>query len=307
MKVRPTAGRPRALVATILLGVLLAGCAVSQKRAVAPAQIRPALTASKEQLIAAYDEQARAVRSINAAVELMPVAGSTYSGLIEEYHDVSGFILAAQPAKIRVIGQAPVLAKNIFDMTSDGKVFRIFIPSKNKFLTGPTDLERPSDKPIENLRPQHILEAIFWPAITPGQQVLLEEAEASPERYYVLTLLRPAGAGLEIARKIWFDRADLRVSRVQIFGPGGRYDSDIAYSDWQPVAAGGGDTGASPNPAGTFFPRQIHIRRPQQDYALTVSITRLSVNMEVADDRFTLEQPAGTELVRLETPAEERP
>ena len=61
------------------------------------------------------------MHSINAAVELMPVAGSTYSGLIEEYHDVSGFILAAQPAKIRIIGQAPVLAKNIFDMTSDGQ------------------------------------------------------------------------------------------------------------------------------------------------------------------------------------------
>ena len=77
------------------------------------------------------------MHSINAAVEMTPVAGSTYSGLIEEYHDVGGFILAAQPEKIRVIGQAPVLAKNIFDMTSDGKVFRIFIPSKNKFLVRP--------------------------------------------------------------------------------------------------------------------------------------------------------------------------
>jgi outer membrane lipoprotein-sorting protein len=281
------------------LGVLMAGCAVSQKRAVTPAQIRPAQTASKEQLIAAYDAQAAAVRSINAAVELMPVAGSTYSGLIEEYHDVSGFILAAQPGKIRIIGQAPVLAKNIFDMTSDGKVFRIFIPSKNTFLVGPTDLERPSEKPIENLRPQHVLEAMFWPPIAAGQQVLLEEAEDAPERYYVLTLLRQSDAGLEIARKIWFDRMDLRVSRVQIFGPAGRFDSDIAYSGWEPAAAPGGP--------GAPFPRAIHIRRPQQDYALTVSITRLTINAEIADDRFTLEQPQGTELVRLETQTEERP
>jgi hypothetical protein len=298
------------LLAPALGASLACGCAVSQKRVVAPAQIRPALTASKDQLIAAYDEQARAVRSINAAVELMPVAGSTYSGLIEEYHDVSGFILAAQPEKIRVIGQAPVLAKNIFDMTSDGKTFHIFIPSKNKFLVGPTDLERPSEKPIENLRPQHILDAIFWPPLPAGHQVLFEEAESAPERYYVLTLLRQADVGLEIARKVWFDRADLRVSRVQIFGPGGRYDSDIAYADWEAVAAGGTNAIAaapSDTSAGPLFPRQIHIRRPQQDYALTVSITRLSVNMEIADDRFTLEQPAGTELVRLETPAEERP
>ena len=265
-----------------------------------PGQIRTAQTASKQQLIAAYDEQVQAVRSINAAVQLMPVAGSTYSGLIEEYHDVSGFILAAQPGKIRIIGQAPVLAKNIFDMTSDGKVFRIFIPSKNTFLVGPTDLERPSQKPIENLRPQHVLEAIFWPAIPAGQAVLVEEAEDAPERYYVLTLLRQGETDLEIARKIWFDRADLRVSRVQIFGPGGRFDSDITYSNWEPAPAASGEPGA-------LFPRAIHIRRPQQDYALSVSITRLTVNAEIADDRFTLEQPQGTELVRLETQMEERP
>jgi outer membrane lipoprotein-sorting protein len=298
----------------VLLGMLVTGCSVSQKHAVAPAQIRPAQQATRDQLIAAYNTQAQAVRSINAAVGMTPVAGSAYSGLIEEYHDVGGFILAAFPQKIRVIGQAPVLAKNIFDMTSDGKAFRIFIPSKNKFLVGPTDLERPSDKPIENLRPQHILDAIFWPSFPAGQQVLFEEAEATPYRYYVLTLLRPADSGLEVARKVWFDRADLRISRVQIFGPGGRYDSDIAYSDWQsataerPVAAGGTET---PSPAaggaGTLFPRKFHIRRPQQDYELTVAVTRLALNGEIADDRFTLEQPAGSELVQLETRAEERP
>jgi hypothetical protein len=301
--------RLRALCVSTLLAALTAGCAVSQKRAVSPAQIRPAQQAAPEQLIAAYDEQARAVHSVNAAVAMSPVAGSAYSGLIEEYHDVGGFILAAQPGKIRIIGQAPVLAKNIFDMTSDGQVFRIFIPSKNKFLVGPTDLERPADKPIENLRPQHVLDALFWPECPPGAPVLFEEAEISPDRYYVLTLVRQTGAALEIARKIWFDRADLRVSRMQIYGPGGRLDSDITYSDWQPDAgAGAVSAAASSYPAGPFFPRRIRIRRPQQDYELTVSIIRLALNGEISEDRFSLAQPPGTELVQLgDPPLEARP
>jgi len=293
----------------VLAAALMTGCAVSQKRAVSPAQIRPAQQAAPEQLIAAYDEQARAVHSVNAAVAMSPVAGSAYSGLIEEYHDVGGFVLAAQPGKIRIIGQAPVLAKNIFDMTSDGQVFRIFIPSKNKFLVGPTDLERPASKPIENLRPQHVLDALFWPECPPGAPVLFEEAEVSPERYYVLTLVRQTGAALEIARKIWFDRADLRVSRMQIYGPGGRLDSDITYSDWQPAAgAGAVSAAASSNAAGPFFPRWIRIRRPQQDYELTVSVTRLVLNGEIPEDRFTLAQPPGTELVQLgDPPLDARP
>ena len=293
----------------VLAAALMTGCAVSQKRAVSPAQIRPAQQAAPEQLIAAYDEQARAVHSVNAAVAMSPVAGSAYSGLIEEYHDVGGFVLAAQPGKIRIIGQAPVLAKNIFDMTSDGQVFRIFIPSKNKFLVGPTDLERPASKPIEKLRPQHVLDALFWPECPPGAPVLFEEAEVSPERYYVLTLVRQTGAALEIARKIWFDRADLRVSRMQIYGPGGRLDSDITYSDWQPAAgAGAVSAAASSYPAGPFFPRRIRIRRPQQDYELTVSVTRLVLNGEIPEDRFTLAQPPGTELVQLgDPPLDARP
>jgi len=147
--------------------------------------------------------------------------------------------------------------------------------------------------------------------------VLFEEAEDSPERYYVLTVVRQTGAALEIARKVWFDRADLRVSRVQIYGPGGRLDSDIAYSDWQPTAAGGptAEPGAAPavassDTAGPLFPRRIHIRRPQQDYELTVSVTRLSLNGEISDDRFSLAQPSGTELVQLGNtppPLQERP
>jgi outer membrane lipoprotein-sorting protein len=306
----PLAARLRAELIAVLFGTVIfsAGCAVnvSQKHVVTPAQIRPALQASREPLIAAFNTQAAADHSVNAAVTMMPVAGSTYSGLIEQYHEVEGFILASSPQKIRVIGQAPVLAKNIFDMTSDGKEFRIFIPSKNQFLMGPTNLERPSNKPLENLRPQHILEALFWNPIDPQSQVLFEEAEAAPERYYVLTQVRPAAAGLEIARKIWFDRANLRVARLQLYGPGGRFESDVTYSDWQSAAAAGEATTPASGMAG-LFPRQIHIRRPQQDYELTITITRLTLNSEIPDERFALEQPAGSELVRLDAGAEDHP
>jgi outer membrane lipoprotein-sorting protein len=304
------AARLRAGLTALLFGglIFLAGCAVnvSQKRAVTPTQIRQGLQANREQLIAAFNTQAQAVHSINAAVTMMPVAGSTYSGLIEQYHDVDGFILASSPQEIRVIGQAPVLAKNVFDMTSDGKQFRIFIPSKNQFLVGPTTLERPSNKPLENLRPQHILEALFWNPIDPQQQVLFEEAEAAPERYYVLTQLRPAAAGLEIARKIWFDRANLRVERLQVYGPEGRFESDITYSDWQSAAATG-EAAMPPSSMPGLFPRQIHIRRPQQDYQLTITITRLTLNGDIPDERFVLEQPTGSELVRLDAAAEDHP
>jgi outer membrane lipoprotein-sorting protein len=268
-----------------------------------PGQAHPSLEATESQLVSAYNEQAARVRTLNASVRMSPTAGSAYSGLIHEYHELGGFILASRPAMIRVIGQAPVVSTNLFDMVSDGHTFRIFIPSKDKFLVGPTALERPSQNPIENLRPQHILDALFWTPIAGGEPVLFEESDASPSRYYVLTVLRSSCRGLEISYKVWFDRADLRASRMQIYGPGGRLDSDIRYADWQPIDSDAAANGSANSPeaslARTLFPREIRITRPQQDYQLTVAITKLALNAEITADRFTLEQPSGTELVNL--------
>ena len=55
------------------------------------------------------------------SVNLRPTAGSEYSGVIQEYHEVKAFVLVRRPADIRMIGQAPVIGKTIFDMTSDGE------------------------------------------------------------------------------------------------------------------------------------------------------------------------------------------
>jgi outer membrane lipoprotein-sorting protein len=281
-----------------------AGCITIKRRTeVKKEEIRPQLEAGEGELLDRYNSQVRGVQTLQATVDLIPSTGTTYSGVIEEYHDVPGFILAERPATVRVIGQAPVVAKNIFDMVSDGKEFRIYIPSKNAFLVGPTALIRPSKKPLENLRPQHVVEALFWPEFSAGAKVLFEEFDFNVSRYYILTLLREADGGkFEIARKVWYSRTDLQVSRVQLFGAGGKLDSDIAYSDWQPVGSFGA-TGSAENRAPAFS-RDIHIWRPQDDYKLEIKILKLTMNERITPDRFDLAQPTGTELVRV---GEEQP
>jgi hypothetical protein len=275
------------------------GCSVSHKTAVKPSEAPgPLQTASKAQLVEVYDKQAQAIQSLNAGVSMKLTAGSAYSGVIEQYHEVNGFILAAKPASIRVIGQAPVIGKNIFDMVSDGKTFGIYIPSKNQFLVGPATLERHAAKPIENLRPQHLLDALFWPPIPQGTPVLLEEASEGNGRYYVLTVIARTPEPLatssadsgsmdwEIARKIWFSRADLRVTRIENFAAGGKIASDVSYGNWQASGA-------------LTYPWEIAVSRPGDDYQLQISIKKLTLNEPVAPDRFALPQPPGTKLVHV--------
>lgn len=287
-------------VATFVLanGLLLGGCGgsghVVVNKTVTPAAQKPvAKDATREELLEKYNASAQAVTTLNATVELKPVAGSKYSGVIEEYHEVKAFLLAARPGSIRMIGQAPVIGTTVFDMASDGQVFRVSVPSKNKFLEGSVLLERASSKPIENLRPQHLLEALLWPEIRKAEPVLFEEFNDEAGRFYVLTVLR-GGYQTEILRKIWFDRADLEVARLQTFGPRGILISDIRFSSWQPTNASAG--GSIPSQG---FPRAIGIERPHDDYRLDLQITKVTLNEDIPAERFKLEAPAGTEIIHV--------
>src|SRR5215470_9015934 len=279
-----------ALAALALLG---GGCPhVSTKTQIPKEQIAVAKDATREELIEKFNALAGGTKTLNATVDLRPTAGSKYSGLIEEYHEVKAFLLAKRPANIRMIGQAPVVAKTIFDMTSDGETFRVSLPTKNKFLVGEIGVERSSAKPLENLRPQHLLDALLWPEIVKGEAVLFEEFNDETARYYVLTVLR-GGYTTEIRRKIWFDRADLSVARLQSYGPKGALLSDIRYSEWQPTGISSG-TGNDP-----MFPRAIRIDRPHDDYRIDLQITKLTMNDELPEDRFQLTQPPNSELVQV--------
>jgi outer membrane lipoprotein-sorting protein len=298
------------LACTVLATLALVSCggtsAVRKTIKNAPGTTPIVKDATREELIESYNSFAQGVKTINSTVELKPTAGSRYSGLIQEYHEVKAFLLASRPDSVRMIGQAPVIGTTVFDMASDSDTFRVSIPSKNKFLVGPVSLERTSSKPIENLRPQHLLDALLWPEIRKGEAVLFEEFNDENARYYVLTVLR-GGYEKEVSSKIWFDRADLHVVRLQKYGPKGALLSDAHFSDWEPLVGDQEHTADTPADAASF-PRTIRLNRPHDDYTLDLQVTKLTLNGDIPADRFKIEQPAGSELVRVgEDSAEKKP
>jgi hypothetical protein len=292
------------MIAATLAGISC-GCgnAVRNRQEIKPGQRPIVKDATKEELLEKYNAMAEGVKSVNATVELRPTAGSKYSGVIEEYHEVKAFLLAARPEKVRMIGQVAVIGKTVFDMASDGETFRVSIPPKNKFIVGSVAAERVSEKPIENLRPHHLVDALLWPVVHKAEALLIEEFNDENARYYVLTVLR-GGYRTEILRKIWFDRADLQVARLQTFGQKGALLSDVRFSSWQPVI---GDqehaSGGAPSAPGAF-PMVISIARPHDDYKLDLQVLKIMLNEDLPADRFKLEQPSGSELVRVVEPGE---
>ena len=286
----------------ILLTVSAAACSCGGRTVKTTTQVpvaeRPvAREASKEELLDRYNAFAKSLQNINATLELKATTGSRYAGVIDEYHEVKAFLLAQRPYNVRMIGQVPVVGKTAFDMASDAQDFEVSIPSKNKFLVGPVGSERQSSKPIENLRPQHLLDAVLWPEVRKEEVVLIEEFNDENARYYVLTVLR-GGYQTEILRKIWFDRADLQVVRLETYGPKGVLLSDVKYGNWQPVP-----------PKNTMeYPRQISIERPHDEYHLDLTISKISLNEPLTPEQFKLEPPPGAEIVRVgENAAEKQP
>src|SRR5439155_10462906 len=208
-----------------LIAILLtaSSCAVRRTTRVPAAQAPPpTLEASTADLVGRINAQSAAVRTLNLTVDLAPTAGSVYSGVIKEYHDVRGFILVEKPEMIRMIGQAPVVRTNIFDMVSNGQEFELYLPTKRKFIVGKTAFHRPAKNALESLRPQHILDALLVPNIdASAEKCFLREDEEGAHRYYVIEIVRvePKGEALSLKRELWFDRSTLELVRLQLYGP----------------------------------------------------------------------------------------
>ncbi len=283
----------KVLSGLVLTALLLAtpGCLVTRVTHVhAPSQTAPARDATLAELVAKINAWSDGIHTLNATVDLEPTAGSVYSGVIKEYHDVKGFVLLQKPSTIRMQGQAPVVRTTIFDMVSNGEEFRLLIPTKNKFIVGKTTFHRPAKNALENLRPQHILQALIVPPIDAEHEASLRREDLSRtqhKRYYKVEIFEsPRDHHLVLHRIVWFDRADLELVRIQFFEPDGTFTEDVLYSAYQDFQ-------------GVHFPTHIEVSRPADDYEVTITIEKATFNAPIALEKFDLKQPDGAELVDL--------
>jgi hypothetical protein len=278
---------PVAIILLCLMSMGFSSC-LARRRAISGRGGTPTpnlLVADKASLIAAVLRQYNEVRDFNATVDMVPAVGSAEKSQITEYKDVRAFILFRKPAFIRVIGLYPVVRSKAFDMASDGTDFRLYLPSKNSFITGRNEIVAPSKNKLENLRPEHILNALLVrPVDTASNKLLMENLTDQDNAYYILHEIRETPDGqLHLQRTIWFNRVNLQLARQLIFDPDGNILSDARYAQWK----------AYDNVA---FPKHIEIDRPRDEYGVVIDIVKMDINKGVSDDKFVLEQPEGTTL-----------
>jgi outer membrane lipoprotein-sorting protein len=251
-------------------------------------------------LIDNINQQAEKIQSLKATVDIDTSVGGAKKGHQTDYKEIRGYVLARKPAMLHMIGLLPIVRTTAFDMVSNGEEFKLWIPPKNRFVTGRNDLQtHNADQPMESIRPQDIYEALLIRPIDPEREIaVLENSEEILhdskgrrvlQEDYELVVIRKGEQGWALSRKIVFSRIDLQPHRQYIYDQQGKLVTDARYANYK-------------ENDGISFPSRIEISRPQEEYDITLNILKLEMNKPLRDDQFALEQPPGADVVHLDKP-----
>ena len=237
---------------------------------------------------------------MQATVDIDTSVGGDRKGKVTDYQQIRGYVLARKPAMLRMIGLVPIVRTRAFDMVSDGHDFKLWIPSKNRFVIGRNDLPTSNpQQPLENLRPQAIYDALLLRDIDSEHDIAVMENEShvvsisKGSKYlqsdYIIDVIQKGHQGWFLSRKIVFSRNDLLPSRQMIYNEDEDLVTDARYAAYKDYD-------------GINFPSRIEISRPREEYDIVLTFVKLELNLTLADDKFELDQPADAEVVHLDKP-----
>jgi hypothetical protein len=308
-------------ITVLVVLLVISGCSLVHKKVETEKLLTPLANATTPELIAAVNKLVD-VQSIHGLVDIQFEDTSfASSGLAEKYRTVPGSITLQRPGKIYLSIQAPVVASDIVQMTSDGEHFRIailkgdekyrkFVKGTNSAVYAKLDMDgtaKPGDKNSEtqavnalsNLRPQHLTDALLLNSINPQapgtlyvQSEFFESEKDTTKSdgnkrvvrgYYFLDEVIASGdKGARLSRRFWFDRVSgIRFARLQSFDENGNIVNDVTYG---PVTKFGAE-------GNVMLPAKISLTRPHDQYKISITYLTpesLTINREYQADAFIL-------------------
>lgn len=265
-----------------------------------PAPIPPAAvrTDTPEQLVAGINDQWSKFESLTATVEIRASRLKPEKGVATDYPTFRANMLVKKPGMLRFLGHIPVVQTKMFDMATDGTNFVLVVPPKSLVYTGLNASKGTSPNWYENLRPGFLFDAMVVRGLGPddlsfviSQTITETDAKtkhliAMPE--YVLSIVRRREGSQELypVRVIHFRRTDLLPYEQDLYDDTGRLETQVSYGPYQ-------DFG------GTTYPSSITLKRPLENYQLSATIDRVTLNTPLTNDQFHIEIPDGYKKAEL--------
>jgi hypothetical protein len=266
------------------------GCLVHRRVVAVPQhENKPALAATKEELIQRIHDFSDPIQSFTMKADMSASIGKLYGGEVTDYPAITGYILFMRPDDIRVIGLDPVIHSTAFDMVSMADTFQVSIPSKNEFIVGNNNAPSNSKNKLENLRPIAFLHSLLITPPDPNTQyTLLEDDTNETKAVYILLIVQKEGDQLVLVRNVYFNRYTLQISRQKTLDSQGNIRSDTKYAAWKTFN-------------GISFPASIDIQRPQDGYEVVLTVMDMKINTnDVTPEKLVLKQPPGAQLKTIE-------
>ncbi len=248
---------------------------------------------SLNQLVRQMDARYSAIQTMNASIEISGITGGSLQGEVHESLSLAGYLFARKPEDLRIYLKVPVVSSLALDMTSDGKTFKLYIPSRHKAVIGTNQVTQPSKNSLENLRPDVFLGSLFVRGVGDDQLIsmtldthvvdkgtsrkpdLIEEPE-----YQLSVLAKPQGKEVHTLRVVHISRANLLPYEQEIYNDAGQIVTRARFSNYQRYGE-------------IEYPTRIEIERPLDHYGLNLSFTKILFNEKLEDDQFDLKFPEG--------------
>jgi outer membrane lipoprotein-sorting protein len=269
------------------------------QRTQAPDMYKSTSVENLERIISERDAK---IKTLNAAVLLTASTGGGKEGKVITYTSFKGYIFVRKPRDLRVLLQLPVLGSRALDMVSTGDHFVLVYASPGHgdvWREGSNTVTTPSKNGLENLRPPVFFDSLTVPGVTEDEFVSLTESTrviqpqskhqpAIEEPDYDLAVLkRGNGNALHTARVIHFSRVTLLPFQQDIYDDKGEVETSATYDNYQEFN-------------GIQFPMLINIRRPLDEYALKLQVTKLTINQPLENDQFELKIPPGVTVQKMD-------
>jgi hypothetical protein len=279
--------------------LLLSGCFLPTHRKL-PVPIAPSVvqTVLPSELVEQLNKRWGDLNSLSVTVEMQ--ASVTKNGVETGYPTVGGIILVRRPEDLRVFGRVPVVGTRLFDMVSDGKSFRLWIPHDNEVVEGPAaESKTKSQSQFENLRPGFFFDSMVVRGLSEGDEFYrttdTDTVEDTAKKHlymvpeYLLNVVHRKADSQELApvRVIHFHRDDLLPYQQDLYDADDNLQTQVFYGRY----ADYGDH---------KYPSTITIKRPMDGLQLVLTVEKVTENLDLKNESFQLQIPPDTKVKKLQ-------
>ena len=279
----------------------LTGCAslfISKRKLLQPIPPSFVLSVSPDDLVAQLNTRWEKFQTLTATVDIRASHLKQKEGVATDYPSFRAYVLVRKPEMLRVQGKAPIVQTTMFDLGSDGKTFNLIVPPKNKAFNGENDNKGTSLNWYENLRPGPLFTAMVVRGLNPDELYSVTSDSSTEEDpatkrlrlhpEYILNVQhrKPGSQQLYPVRVVTFRREDLEPYEQDLYDDNGILQTQVIYDAYKDYD-------------GIKYPSKIVMKRPQEEYQLSMTVERVNQNTPLTDDQFQVKIPEGMPIIHL--------